>query len=159
MKFSTESRCRSRKARVCLTGVVGAGLLALALAGCSSASDATQSLLPVDDFAGVPKDTQAPANVKAGDDYTVWTTDGKQIVIVLFGSSSCPRKATKMIVPDGFLESTVTVEKANETKPCTADVTPHTTVFDAPDFFRKNDSDIMVGLPSGKVVLSHGGAN
>ena len=157
MRQRDQEKDERRVLRPILAWVFGGCLIASALAACSS-SPSSRVFSPAEDFAGAPEGTQIPVNTQPGDDYAVWMGDGSTIGIVLYGSSSCPRKATKMTVPDGFLESIVTLEKTGS-KPCTVDSVPHTTVFDAPPFFLQDNSDIMIGLPSGKVVLSHGGGN
>ncbi|WP_348789057.1 hypothetical protein [Leifsonia sp. NPDC080035] len=148
---------RQRRRR--FAGVACVGVVAVVLMGCAAPSPTSQEIRPVEDFAGVPDGTYAPPGTEPGTDYAVWTTDGKHIGIVLFGSSSCPERATKMTVPEGFLESTVALAPPDRSKTCTTDSAPHTTLFDAPEFFRANGSDVMIGLLSGKVVLSHGGGN
>lgn len=70
--------------------------------------------------------TDPPAEAVAG---AGWSTDGSQLYVTVFGSSSCPTVAT------GFeaTGSTVTVELAEASGVvCTADFVPTTTTLNAP---------------------------
>ena len=107
-------------------GAVGLALVVL-LTGCS-----TNSTHAVDDYRGEPKGVDAPAASAGGAPFSVWLKGGGQFTITLYGSSVCPPKATKFRLV-GKNTMKITVPQPSTAKKCTADYTPHTTVFDTPN--------------------------
>jgi hypothetical protein len=127
-------------------------LAALALAGCASNT-------PIENFAGVPQvevaaphddevpDDQATADesaaepeledldVTVGEPQAVYLNNGDRLAVVLWGSSTCPPVAERVVVTkDANSGNAVRVDVAEipADQICTADLVPHTTVFGTP---------------------------
>jgi hypothetical protein len=123
----------------------GLVLVALALAGCSTASSK-----PIDEYSGEPKGVEAPASSAGGAAYAVWMKDGGQFAITLYGSSSCPPKvASVSVVASNQLRATLAPAPGGV---CTRDYVPHTTVFATPSNVTIT-SDVTVALPDSTLTL------
>ena len=103
-------------------------LAVAALAGCSQ-----NSTTPVTDYKGEPKGVEAPASSAGGAPFSVWLKGGDQFSVTLYGSSTCPPRATRFKLT-GHNKVELTVAKAGaKNKVCTMDYVPHTTVFSTPN--------------------------
>ena len=107
--------------------LAAAALFAAVLSGCA-ASPTT----PVEDFTGVPDVADGEIELDANGAGGAWLDDGSTFAVTLSGSSTCPPRATGYSVT-GENTITVTVEKIPDNKACTADFSPHTTVFKTED--------------------------
>ncbi|WP_222192764.1 hypothetical protein [Modestobacter italicus] len=61
-----------------------------------------------------------------------WTEDGSHLVVITFGSSSCPSEPDEVTVVDEQ-EIEVGISGSFEQSDCTADISPHATVLHVPD--------------------------
>ena len=70
----------------------------------------------------------------AGEPQAFYVSDGGAIAVVLWGSSTCPPIADRMVVDAPKREgNTVTVSVREDFEgPCTLDLAPHTSVFVTP---------------------------
>lgn len=126
--------------------LAGAALLVAALAGCSPSQ-----FKPVDDYAGEAKGVAAPASSAGGASWAAWLADGRQIGIVLYGSSTCPP-----LVESISVVSKTAVKAMLAPAPggvCTRDYAPHTTVFDTPSGVSPT-SRVDVQLPDATLTLA-----
>ena len=110
-------------------------------------------LRPVEDYAGDPRGGIPPVGAEPGADHAIWLPDDR-FAVVVHGSSTCPSRVKALKTYDGYLETTLTLETLGK-QPCSRESAPHTTVFEAPPSFLETNSDVMIGLPGGKVALSH----
>ncbi|RXR25059.1 hypothetical protein EQW78_06270 [Oerskovia turbata] len=82
-----------------------------------------------------------------------WTAQDGYLYVVTFGSSTCPHIAEGDATLDGS-DVVVTFQKVDETKPCTMDLRPWTTVVKAPEGVDES-ADVTVRLDeAGSVVLT-----
>lgn len=99
---------------------------AVALAGCAAGGAA-----PTDEYAGPPKGVIGLPNLSETDNYATWLNDGDSIAVVLFGSSTCPKVGRTMTVRASN-SLRVEIDPIPSDKVCTADLVPHTTVWNTP---------------------------
>lgn len=114
--------------RLTLTGLLGAGLLAVgALTGCASGASSSPS----------SPDAESPAST--GDVQAAWVDAGRAIAVVTSGSSSCvPAVGGEPQVEDGVL----TVDLVEPSQgPCTSDLAPRATLVTLP-----SETDPSAGL-------------
>ncbi|AGW40552.1 hypothetical protein O159_03330 [Leifsonia xyli subsp. cynodontis DSM 46306] len=132
----------SRTAVALLLAVSGAALLA----GCS-----TDSSKPVTDYAGEPKGVDAPASSAGGASWAAWLEQGRQLGIVLYGSSTCPPTVQSIqVTADNQLQATLAPVSGGV---CAQDYVPHTTVFATPARV-SSASDVTIRLPDVAVALA-----
>ena len=98
----------------------------------------------------LPAGVDAPTSGGTG---AAWTAQDGYLYVVTFGSSTCPRIAEGDATLDGS-DVVVTFQKVDETKPCTMDLRPWTTVVKAPEGVDES-ADVTVRLDeAGTVVLA-----
>lgn len=115
------------------------------LTGCSGDSVRASS-----DYAGEPKGVEAPASSAGGASWATWLQGGRQIGIVLYGSSTCPPRIQSIAVESAtVLKATLAPVSGGV---CTTDFAPHTTVFTTPSKL-STASVITVKLPDSTLSL------
>ncbi|MFF2623591.1 hypothetical protein [Oerskovia jenensis] len=98
----------------------------------------------------LPAGIDAPTTGGTG---AAWTAQDGYLYVVTFGSSTCPSIAEGDATLDGS-DVVVTFQKVDETKPCTMDLRPWTTVVKAPEGVDES-ADVTVRLDeAGSVVLT-----
>lgn len=128
-----------------MTSLLAGAAAVLLLAGCSG----TQ-VKPVTDYAGEPKGVEAPASSAGGASWATWMQSGKQLGIVLYGSSTCPPTVQSVsVVASNQLQATLAPASGGV---CTHDLVPHTTVFARPGGVTTS-SDLTVKLPDATLTI------
>ena len=127
---------RRRLAHTVLASAV-AVLAVAALAGCTQ-----NSTKPITDYKGEPKGVEAPASSAGGAPFSVWLKGGDQFSVTLYGSSTCPPRATRFALT-GHNKVELTISKAAKNKVGTMDYVPHTTVFSTPNTIDRT-SDVSI---------------
>ncbi|MFK4728776.1 hypothetical protein ROT00_03730 [Agromyces mediolanus] len=121
------------------TGIRRASLAAAALASVFLLSACAPGTSPVENFPGLPESEHGEAGHETGGEESAlqaqWLELGGKLAVTTFGSSTCPIIGTdiKVIEPAGEGNTVeIVVPEQDETKPCTMDYVPHTTVFWTP---------------------------
>lgn len=133
-------RSNGRRVAAVLAAVAAVGLLA----GCSSGSGPRG---PVQEYSGGPEEIDEEF-LLPGEPQAFYVSDGAGIAVVLWGSSSCPPVADRMVVDAPKREgNTVSVTVREDFDgPCTLDLAPHTSVFVTPtDIATFEPLTILVG--------------
>lgn len=119
-------RSNGRRVAAVLATVAAVGLLA----GCSSGNGPRG---PVQDYPGGPEEIDEEFLVP-GAPQAFYVSDGAGIAVVMWGSSTCPPVADRMVVDALQGEgNTVTVSVREDFDgPCTMDLAPYTSVFVTP---------------------------
>ncbi|MET0843095.1 MAG: hypothetical protein ABWY23_04560 [Mycetocola sp.] len=132
--------------RRAVQALAAAALFAAVLSGCAASPTA-----PVEDFTGVPDVADGVVELDDNGAGGAWLDDGSTFAVTLSGSSTCPPRATGYSVT-GENTVTVTVEKIPDDKACTADFSPHTTVFKTEDELDPTE-DLTVNVDSKTVTI------
>lgn len=99
----------------------------LALTACAAGA------APTEEYAGGPQGVRESA--LNGEPQAFYLADAGAIAIVLWGSSTCPPVGERMVVEEPAEKGNVVrvdVREQTDGRPCTRDLTPHTSVFVTP---------------------------
>ena len=103
-----------------------AALVALALAGCSTATSVADSTYP-----DVPSGYAETVNLFSAEPIAVWAHGRTVLAVVTVGSGSCPPVPTAISAPDDTTIAITFVKSPNS--PCSADLGPTTHEFVIPE--------------------------